>query len=203
MANTAPTSTLPLPSNDARPSRPTYFQTPAGASAFALRSAQQESPNRSARQLEFVRNAYQATEGGKVYAVESAAPGDEYVVRELPASEVERLQQAGIRHAVERCLDKAAAHELAAGIMRPGAVHAMHKREAQLERDRARELETRLTVAVVHAPPCQLCVGGIVTDSGGVHCRCAIGMARLAKSSAAHDAFEGSNRALPAAEQRD
>lgn len=142
----APVATLPLADNDARPSsRPTYFQTHGGASAFALRCAQQESPNRSARQLEFVHNAYQATEGGKVYAVELAAPGDDYVVRELPASEVERLQQAGIRHAVERCMDKAAAHELAAGIMRPGAVHAMHKREAQLERDRARELERRLT----------------------------------------------------------
>jgi hypothetical protein len=129
--------------------RPVFFQTPGGASAFALRCAQQESPTRRARELEFVKNAFQAVEGGKVFEFASAAPSDDYAVREVPAVELARRTRSGMRGAVASLEEKAKAHDAAANLSRMGAVRAMHQRYAREARDAARDIETRLVLSGV------------------------------------------------------
>jgi hypothetical protein len=131
-----------------RSARPVFFQTAGSATSFATRCAQHESPTGMARQLEFVPCAFQAKEGGRVFFVESAAPSDDYAVRELSPAEVTRREQRGIRGAIERCLEKAKAHDAAAAIG-GRAVRALHERYARDERGTARELELRLLVSGV------------------------------------------------------
>lgn len=148
----APTATQPLPENDSRPARPTFFQTPASAETYATRLAMAASHDGLARPVEFAQGVYQG--GNRYFAAESAAPSDDYVVRELPAAEVTRRQQAGIRRAIERCGHQVKAHELSAGIARPGSCfERIHlERVAELQ-EQIRELEERLTVALAPIVP--------------------------------------------------
>ena len=129
--------------------RPTFFQTHGGASAFALRCARQGSPTGRASRVEFVANTYQAFEGGLAFEAASAAPSDDYTVRELPAAELTRRQQSGMRAAVASLHERADAHDLAvvAAITKP--VKAMHASYAAECREEAREIEMLLTVAGV------------------------------------------------------
>lgn len=172
-----------------------FFTTKAGAVAHAARSARFASPSGIYVAVQHVADTYQPTEGGKAYRVELAAPGDDYVVHEVSAVELARLVQSGLRAAITLCEEKAKAHDLAAGIMKPGsAVCRLHTRNAAEERDRARELETLLTVSA--AKPVQiipkLCACGKPATCSGGQC-----------TGCSSDAFEVRNRALPAAEQRD
>jgi hypothetical protein len=167
----APVATLPLPDNDAKPSRPVYFTNKTSAVAFASRCARQASKSGIYELVRFVPEAFQPVEGG--VAFQATLGVVDWEVRAVAPAELARLVEAGIRAAVQKHLNKAAAHELAAGIMRPGAVHAMHKRYAAEERDLARQTELLLTVAPVRRVPSD------------------------------EDAFEAANRALPAHLQRD
>ena len=146
MSNAAP-ATQPLPANDSRPARPVFFQTASGADRQAIRLASAASTDGMARPVEFVRGVYQG--GQKHFSAESAAPSDDYVVRELPAAEVARRQQAGIRAAIEKCGHEIDAHKRASEIAKPGSrFEHIHLERIEQVRERVRELELRLTVAV-------------------------------------------------------
>lgn len=129
--------------------RSVAFQTKRGAEAHAIRCAREESPTRRCSAV-----AYRAVEGGRVFQF-ALGPVD-WEVREIPAAELPRLVQSGIRAAIQACEVRAQASDLAAE-----------------QRDQARALETKLTVSQVRR---------VVSDE---------------------DAFEASNRALPAELQRD
>lgn len=143
----APASTLPQSDNDGRTSRPVCFTSRSSAVAHMWRSARLASPSGTFRAVEFVDDAYQPVEGGATYQVVLGAL--DWEVRQVAPVDLARLVQSGMRSAVETCERRAKAHELAAGILRPGALHAQHLRYAAEERDRARELETRLVVSAV------------------------------------------------------
>jgi hypothetical protein len=142
-----PVSMRPAGANDSRPSRPIFFQTPGGASAFALRCAVHESPTRTARALEFVQNAFQAKEGGKVFLFESAAPSDDYVVRELTPSEVGRRQQAGMRAAIAALYERAEQELKASAAAKTSTFRCMHLKWARELQGQARDIELQLVVA--------------------------------------------------------
>lgn len=129
--------------------RAVAFQTKRGAEAHAIRSARQESPTRRCAALEFVDNAYRAIEGGPVFQF-ALGPVD-WEVREIPAAELPRLVQSGIRAAIQACEVRAQASDLAADMLRPGALQSMHRRHAAEQRDQARALETKLTVSTVRS----------------------------------------------------
>ncbi len=146
MSNATP-CTQPLPGNDSRPARPEFFQTPTSADTYATRRAMASSTDGLARPVEFTRGIYQG--GSHYFAVESAAPSDDYVVRELTVAEVTRRQQAGIRAAIERCGHELKSHQLAAGIAKAGSCfERIHLERVAQVRERVRELELRLIVGV-------------------------------------------------------
>ena len=143
----APVATLPAAANDARQPRPVYFQTPTGAERHAVKLAMGASTDGLARPVDFVPRTFLG--GSRFFCAESAAPSDDYVVRELSAAEVTRRQQAGIRGAIERCGHELKSHVLAAQVAKPGSCfERIHLERAAQVRGRIRELETRLTVGV-------------------------------------------------------
>lgn len=204
----APVATQPLPENDSRPARPVYYQTPSGAEGYAKRLAAAASTDGLARPVEFVQGVYQG--GSRFFAAESAAPSDDYVVRELPAAEVTRRQQAGIRAAIERCGHEVKAHQLGAGIAKPGSCfERIHLERVAQVKDRIRELELRLTVAAAPA----VTVAAVLSDGGlalanrnSALCKCGSGK-RIYRDNmcvvCAEDAFEARNRAQSPEMQRD
>jgi hypothetical protein len=140
---------LPGAANDAAPERAPIFTSRASAEAHAIRSAQRLSRFGMACPVECVPGAYEPKGGGRCFLVE-AIPGPlgESTVRELSALERIRLQQRGIRAAIEAQIVKARAHDAAAAIG-GRAVKALHERMAREERGAARELELRLHVSGV------------------------------------------------------
>lgn len=144
----APVATLPAAENDSRPARPVCYVNRAGAVAHMWRAARQASPSGTYHAVEFVDDTYQPTEGGTAYRV-ALGPLD-WEVREVSPVELERLVQSGIRSAVEGCYRRAKACDyLAKTVKFGGAVHRMHLSSAAQERNRARELELKLTVTSV------------------------------------------------------
>jgi hypothetical protein len=146
----APIALQPGASNDARPSRPVYYQTVGAAQTHAKRLAMAASPVGLATPVKYVHNAWRATGAAAVFVVQSAAPGDDYVVREASAAEILRAQQSGIRAEVERLYEHARMEDAAADRARPGSCFVlMHTKWAANARNEARELETLLTVSRV------------------------------------------------------
>jgi len=144
----APISILPLPENDSRPARPVYYQTKSSAERSAVKRAMALSSDGLARPVEFVCDVYQG--GERFFAVRTAAPSDDFVVRELSASEVERLQQAGIRAAIERCGHEIESHERDASNAKPGSCfERVHRERVAQVRERMRVLGLRIIVGAV------------------------------------------------------
>ncbi len=133
--------------------RKTFFQTHGAAQSYALRCACDESPSGFAHELEFLRNAYQAKEGGTVFFVEPCAPGDDYSVRQLGEAEVRLRTLRGVRAAIDRHLDKAAEHEKARDESKGRVLKQLHKSLAEEERASARELQARLQGSGAHVIP--------------------------------------------------
>lgn len=187
----APVAILPLADNEARPPRLPVFQTRAFAESHAIRCARVLSATQTVDAFDGAPGLFRATEGGPAFLAESTAGLGEFVVRPVLEPEFSRLVQAGLRSAIAQCLEKAAAWELRAGTLRPGAVHAEHVRWAREERDRARELETKLTVAAVPAPMVTPCCTYGATKGGTKAAPCW------------SCADEASNRSLPRDYRRD
>lgn len=145
----APVSLLPGAANDARAPRPVYFQTRASAIHYARKLAQNESRDSLVTAVRFVENAFTPAGGGRCFAVELAAPGDDYQVRELSPAELARRVQTGMRATVERLLADADRWAADAEKSRFGSVRAEFFRYARNSREQAREIETQLTVASV------------------------------------------------------
>ncbi len=142
-----PAALKPLAENDARPVRPVLFQTRASAIGYAKRLACHESRIQRFHSVDFVTDAFQGAEGGKVFQVVMATV--DWEVRELSTVDFERQRQSGIRFAIDTCKTKAASHDSAAYLSMPGgAVEALHVRGAKEERQRIRELELLLTVSL-------------------------------------------------------
>lgn len=141
------TATLPLAAND-HPSRPTFYQTRAGATAHAIKAAQRASRSGTATGVVGLDDCYQPAEGGVAYVV-SVGPLD-WEVSEAKGAEYARLVQAGLRAGVAGCLERARAAEVAASGMRAGSSTArMLEARARAERDQARALELKVTASAV------------------------------------------------------
>jgi hypothetical protein len=132
--------------------RKVYFQTKSGAESHAIRLARAESPSGLVSTLRYVPGVFQAPEGGAAY---EAFPGElDWFVREVPAAELARRAQAGIRREVDRLIEaaefsaKRASELLASGKPASDCFVRMRQGEVAEYRDRARALETELTVAV-------------------------------------------------------
>jgi hypothetical protein len=145
-----PVSLQPPSANDARAPRPVYWQTSGAAVSHAKRLAMAASPVGLATAVKFVSNAWRATGAAAVFVVESCQPGDDYVVREASAAEIHRAQQAGIRSEVARLYEHAATEDAAADRAKTATFVKMHSKWAADSRNRARELETSLTVSGVY-----------------------------------------------------
>lgn len=207
----APVATLPAAENDGRPSRPAIFQTRAGALAHAARSARLASASGAYRTLTGVDNCFEPIEGGVAFVVSLGMLAEWHLVT-VEGTNLVRLVQRGLRSALASCLEKAKAHDIAANMMKPGsAVYRMHTSYAAEERNRARELELRLTVGAVSVAEVverasELCLAMRVARLKAVRvCRC--GKPALPKRAACRscdeNAFDARNRALPADLQRD
>jgi len=149
VTDNAPVSFLPSAANDARPALPVFYQTHTGAQTYAVKLAMAASPEGLAKPVEFVCDAWQAKGAAAVFVVKSAAPGDDYVVREASAAEMARAQQAGIRAEVERLYEHAREEDAAADKAKSACFVKIHSKWAAESRSRARELETRLMVSGV------------------------------------------------------
>jgi hypothetical protein len=137
-------------SNGPSPSRPVIFQTRTAAERFAIRSAQVLSRRGVASPVEHVNGAFTPSGGGQCYSVEPA-PGQlgEWLVIELPASELGRRQQAGMRAAIAKLYGEADAWTVQALASRLGAVRGLCFTHARQAREQARALELHLTVSGV------------------------------------------------------
>jgi hypothetical protein len=92
-------------------------------------------------------DCFQPAEGGVAYRVSPAAI--DWEVTEAKGADYTRLVQAGLRAAIDGCLTRARAAEVMASGLRAGSSTClMLERRAQVERDQARELERKLTMAV-------------------------------------------------------
>jgi hypothetical protein len=129
--------------------RPVVFQTRAGAEAHCLRLARAGSPSGRVPTLRYVPGVYQAEEGGKAYEVR---PGTiDWLVREVPADELARRVQSGIRGEVDRLLECAGIAAARASQLLGTSFSARHTKDAAQYRERARALETELTVSAVRS----------------------------------------------------
>lgn len=126
--------------------RPVYFQTRSGAESRALRLARAESPSGSVPMSHLLPGVYQAKEGGPAF---EARPGAiDWLVREIPADELARRTQAGLRREIDRLLERAGVAAARAKQLVGSRYQARHVLEAAEYRDRARELEVSLVVNV-------------------------------------------------------
>lgn len=138
---------------DSRPARPVVFVTRSSAEAYAIRRVQCLSRDGLAHPLEFVPGAFLHRAGGPCFAVEPApGPLGEWLVLELTAADIGRRQQSGMRHAVDALYAEAESWTEQALASRLGAVRAHFFTEARQARERARDIETRLTMSVVRTP---------------------------------------------------
>lgn len=127
--------------------RPVYFQTRASAESHALRLARAASPSGRVPMSRLLPGIYQAAEGGPAYEVR---PGEiDWLVREVPADELARRIQSGIRNEVDRLLEQASVAAARAKQLLGSSFSARHTKDAAQYRERARELETKLTVSAV------------------------------------------------------
>ena len=189
MSNATP-CTQPPPDNDARPARPVYFTTKAGAVAHATRSARLASPSGAYHATQYLTDTFRPVEGGNAYAVRLGVLDWEVVI--VSEAEVTRCQQAWLRRSIESHHEVARAHDLAAGIAKPGSSwERQHLANAKRERDAARALELRLTCSVVVAAVCA-CGKPALPNRRDAVCR-----------SCDEDAADARNRALPADQQVD
>jgi hypothetical protein len=98
--------------------------------------------------VEFAPGVLRAFEGGVGFAVIPAI-ADDYELVELSAADIELRVQAGIRYAVLECYEAAAKEDLAATKAKATCFKLMHGKWAAEHRERARELERRLTLSSV------------------------------------------------------
>jgi hypothetical protein len=143
-----PVALQPLAANDGRTPRSVYFTTKSGAESYARRQARAESPTNTITGVPFVSGLFRPVEGGKAFEVRLAQFGD-FEVREVTEFELVRRQQAGMRAEVERRTDEAARWQADGDKSRMGSVRAEFHRYARECRERAREIETQLTIAGV------------------------------------------------------
>lgn len=126
--------------------RKVYYQTKSGAESQCIRLARAESASGLVPTLRYVPGVFQAAEGGRAF---EAFPGElDWFVREVPAAELARRIQSGIRREVDRLLEEAGHAAARAKALLGSKYAARHVREAAAYRDRARALETELTVSV-------------------------------------------------------
>lgn len=149
----APVATLPAAANDSRPARPVCFTSRASAVAHASRLARLASASGTYHATQYLTDTFRPVEGGDAYAVRLGVLDWEVVT--VSEAEVTRCQQAWLRRSIESHHEVARAHDLAAGIAKPGSSwQRQHLLNAQRERDYARALELRLTVSVVVPASC-------------------------------------------------
>jgi len=123
------------------------FTSRASAVAHAARLARLASPSDAYHATQYLTDTFRPVEGGDGYAVRLGVLDWEVVT--VAEAEVLRCQQAGLRRAIERHHEVARAHDLAANLAKPGSSwERQHLANAKRERDQARMLELRLTVAV-------------------------------------------------------
>src|SRR3954469_17512011 len=101
----APAALQPLAANEARAPRVEYYTNKGSAIAAAERFARQQSPTGTYRCVAFVIDCYQAVEGG-VSSLVRLEPLD-WEMRTVPPAELGRMQQSGLRSAVDSRLEKA------------------------------------------------------------------------------------------------
>ena len=151
-ANASPPSLQPLPTNETRAPRPTYYQTLASAQLAAQRAARAESPVHLCQRvidLGYL-TAWSAVDGDARFIVELDTRGGDWTVRAISLSEVTRLQQAHLRGVAVGYYDEAE-RCTAEAVKRPetSAVRREMFRRAIEMRGLARETELKLILGSV------------------------------------------------------
>jgi hypothetical protein len=126
------------------------FNTYGGAMSEALRMACQLSPVGMARPCLFVANVYMPRNGERAFEAENLVEG--WGVREIPAAELSRRIEGGMRLEIEKQLESACKHEaLAEAAEARGDANfaRIHREYERSFHDMARTLQTKLTMRAV------------------------------------------------------